>query len=109
MMAVVIRGDGVAAYCCAHLLRGAGLRVAVQRPDQSRLPAIMLSEATQALLRDVFEQEDLFRDLSRIQKRVVAWGPNSQPLELSHSAIVVSEEILLERLRPKLLFDDRHA
>jgi len=69
----------------------------------------MLIKATQVLLRDAFEHEDFFRDLSPIRKRVVAWGPHAQPLALSHSAIVVSEDILLERLRRKALFDDRLA
>jgi hypothetical protein len=31
---VLIRGDGVAAFCCARLLRNAGFRVAVERPER---------------------------------------------------------------------------
>ena len=35
----------------------------------------------------------------------MTWGPNSQSLALSHSAVGVSEQLLLERLRTKLLSD----
>jgi hypothetical protein len=57
----------------------------------------MLSDAAQHLIRDVFERENLFRGLPAIRKRVVAWG-SADPVELAHSAVVVSEEQLLERL-----------
>ena len=87
MHRVIIRGDGIAAYCCAHLLKAAGIRVSLDQTDRPRLPAIMLGEAALALIRDVFEQDDLFRDLPRIEKRVVAWGPNSTPVALDHSAV----------------------
>jgi hypothetical protein len=58
----------------------------------------MLSEAAQELIRDIFQNNDLFRDLPRIRKRVVAWGPEAAPVELDHSAVVVSEEDLLSGL-----------
>ena len=74
---VIIRGDGVAAYCCAHLLKAAGFRVSLDQTERRRLPAIMLGEAALALIREVFEREDLFRDLPRIERRVVAWGPKN--------------------------------
>src|SRR5437667_5116900 len=105
-MSVVIHGDGVAAYCCAHLLKTAGFRLTLDRPDRRRLPAILLGEPALALIRDVFEQDDLFRDLPRIEKRAVAWGPNSTPVALDHSAVVISEQCLLERLRPSLEKDN---
>jgi hypothetical protein len=93
---VLIRGDGVAARCCGHLLARAGYRVSVERTARRPVPLLMLSEAAQRLIRDVFERDDLFRDLPVIRKRVVAWG--SDPVELDHSAVVVSEEGLLDRL-----------
>ena len=102
-MDVVIRGDGVAAYCCAHLLRKAGLQVALERVDRPRLPVIMLGEQALALIRDVFEQPGLTDGLPRISQRIVAWGSNAQPVAVEHSAVVVSEEILLERIRPSLI------
>jgi hypothetical protein len=99
---VVIRGDGVAAYCCAHLLHKAAFRVSLDPVDRPRLPAIMLGEQALALIRDVFERPDLFTDLPRISKRVVAWGPDAQPLTVEHSAVVVSEDVLLDAIRPPL-------
>jgi hypothetical protein len=109
MMDVVIRGDGVAAYGCAYLLRAAGIRAGIETADRPRLPVIMIGDATQALIRDVFGQQDLFSGLPRIHNRVVAWGVNAQPSSFRHSAVVVSEEILLERLHSKLLRDDAPA
>jgi hypothetical protein len=99
MSQILIRGDGIAACCCVHLLRKNGFNVIHERKDRSRLPAIMLSDAALGLIRDVFERDDLFRDLPRIQKRVVAWGANPEPITLDHSAVVVSEEALLTGLR----------
>ena len=52
---ISIRGDGVAAYCAAHLLGKAGFRVSLRRTDRPRLPAILLSDAALALIREVFE------------------------------------------------------
>ena len=108
-MDVVIRGEGVAAYGCAHLLRAAGIRPVMETAARPRLPVIMIGESTQALLQDVFGQHDLFAGLPRIHKRMVAWGVNAQPSSLRHSAVVVSEEVLLERLRSTLLRDDPPA
>ena len=109
MRDVVIRGDGVAAYCCAHLLKAAGFRVALDRIDRPRLPVIMLGDAAVALIQDIFEQKHLFRDLPRIEKRVVAWGPEAVPVALDHSAVVVSEQFLLDSLWPGLELDSEPA
>jgi hypothetical protein len=95
---VLIRGDGVAARCCAHLLRQAGYEISFETVDRPRIPAIMLSDAAQGLIRDIFQKDDLFRDLPRIEKRIVAWGPGAAPVELNHSAVVVSEDFLLRSL-----------
>jgi hypothetical protein len=93
-MNIHIRGDGVAARCCAHLLD----RVSCERLSRPRIPVIMLSEAAQGLIRDIFQKEYLFRGLPRIRKRVVRWGPDAAPVELDHSAVIVSEEDLLDVL-----------
>jgi hypothetical protein len=93
---VRIRGDGVAARCCGHLLGQAGYRVSFEPTSRARVPAILLSDAAQSLMRDIFQREDLFFDLPVIRKRIVAWG--SEPVELDHSAVMVSEEVLLSRL-----------
>jgi hypothetical protein len=93
---VLIRGDGVAARCCGHLLSRAGYRVSFEKTGRPRVPLIMLSASAQHLIRDIFERDDLFRDLPVIRKRIVAWG--SDAVELEHSAVALSEEVLLDRL-----------
>jgi hypothetical protein len=62
----------------------------------------MIGGTTQRLFRDAFGQDDLFRDLPAITRRVVAWGPGSDPRVLPHSAVIVSEHDLLERLQPSV-------
>jgi len=37
MQRVIIRGDGIAAYCCAHLLKAAGIRVSL---DQTEIESV---------------------------------------------------------------------
>jgi hypothetical protein len=100
MNRVLVRGDGVAACCCAYLLGQAGIPVALERPSRPRLPAIMLSETAVSLIADVFGHKDLFRDLPRIRSRSVLWGSGTEAVTLPHSAVVVSEQILLDQLRP---------
>jgi hypothetical protein len=107
MAGVLIRGQGVGAYGCAHLLAAAGISVTVEETERPRLPAILLGEATQGLIRDVFGQNDLFRGLPRVERRVVEWGPNASLVTLPHSAVVISEEELSKRLRPAFLDDDQ--
>src|SRR5258708_6597818 len=103
MTHVAIRGDGVAASCCAYLLSKAGFHVSLEKVDRPRLPAIMLSDHALALIRDVFDRPDLFRNAPRIRKRMVAWGPDSKLLAVEHSAVVVSEETLLADIWPGAL------
>jgi hypothetical protein len=100
---VIIRGDGVAASCCAYLLSKAGFQIDPQPVARTRLPVILLGEQSLALIRDIFDQPGLFADLPRIRKRVVAWGPGAKPIQVEHSAVVVSEELLLESIRPALI------
>ena len=96
---VIIRGGGIAAWCCAFLLKKAGIHVVVEDTGRAKLPAILLSDAARALIRDIFETPTLFHDQLALHKRVVAWGTNSTPMSLDHSAIVVSEEVLLKNIR----------
>lgn len=100
MTGVRIRGDGVAARCCFHLLSCGGVPVSFEPTDRLRLPAIMLSEPALALIGEIFGREHLFRDFPRIRKRIVAWGRGARPVELEHSAVVVSEKLLLDSLGP---------
>jgi hypothetical protein len=48
----------------------------------------------------------LFRELPRVRSRVVLWGSEAQPVTLPHSGIVVSEEMLLDALRPEFRESD---
>ncbi len=57
----------------------------------------MISDASAELIRDVFGKPEFFQGAARISKRLVGWG-DAAPVELEHSAIVVSERRLLEEL-----------
>ena len=101
-MQVVIRGEGVAAYCCAHLLGKAGFGVTLERVGRPRLPVILLGDHALALIRDVFELPGPPQGALRVSRRVVAWGPHAKPRVLEHSALAVPEELLLQGIRPEL-------
>ena len=96
---IAIRGDGLAALGCVHLLGQAGFQVRLEGPARPKMPAIMLSGATQKLLGDVFGGAELFDGLTPVRRRIVAWGPDAKPAALPHSAVVVSEQELLRRIR----------
>lgn len=87
---VVIRGGGIAANTCAHLLRRGGLPVSRTSASRRPVPAILLSDTALGLLRDVFDRPDLFAGRPRIDRRIVAWG-DAAPVTLPHGAVVVSE------------------
>ena len=99
---VLICGGGVAGCCCANLLRRAGIHSIVEKVDRPRLPAIMLGQTTQKIFEDIFERGDLFEGCHRIHRRVVAWVEGRPPIRVPHSAVVLSEQALLDRieLRP---------
>jgi hypothetical protein len=98
MTSVAIHGQGLAARCCALLLSRASIPISIADSSHPRVPALVVSLATQRLLADVFEQPALFDNLPRIERRVVTWGPNAEPVNLPHHAVVISEEALLARL-----------
>jgi hypothetical protein len=95
---VLVRGDGVAAACCVRALSAHGLPLHVVKTARPKLAALLLSEVTQSLLGDLFADKSLFQGFPRIRKRVVAWGPGAEPVVLPHSALVVPEKDLVERL-----------
>jgi 2-polyprenyl-6-methoxyphenol hydroxylase-like FAD-dependent oxidoreductase len=101
-MSIRVRGSSVAAWCSVHLLTKAGFLPALERTARPRLPAIMLSEAALALIRDVFERPDLFNGAHRITRRVVRWGRDAEPMAFDHAAVVVSEGELLSELEQGL-------
>ncbi|HUI77118.1 MAG TPA: hypothetical protein VLY24_04365 [Bryobacteraceae bacterium] len=102
MTLISIRGGGIAACCCARLLTRAGLAVASEPAAHPKVPAVMLGEVTQRLLGDVFDRGDLFTGLHCIRRRAVLWG-NSEPTVLPHSAVVASEQEILNRLQAEML------
>jgi hypothetical protein len=69
----------------------------------------MLSASSQALFCDILELRDAFSSLPRIQKRVVKWGPRSETVVLPHSAVIVSEQFLVEMLQQKLFHVNPNA
>jgi hypothetical protein len=99
---VLIRGDGIAASCCAQSLLNGNVTISVAKAARSRPTWILLSESSQTLLFDLFGDRDLLRDMPRIRKRVVSWGDKSEPLVLPHSALVAPEQVLVENLWQKI-------
>lgn len=100
---VYIKGDGLAARCCAHLLRAAGAQVFGKGASSPRVPAMMLSPLALSLMRDVFGSPDLFSREFQIERRYVTWG-TADRAAMAHAAVVVSERTLLEALPAP--FDD---
>jgi hypothetical protein len=74
------------------------LPVSIVKAVRPKLSAVLMGEATQSLLTDLFMDQKLFQGLPRVRKRVVAWGPGSQTTVLPHSALVISEHDLLALL-----------
>lgn len=97
---VLIRGDGVAAACCAHLLSRAGFQIRLEPAGRPRVPSILLSQAALALIRDVFDRPELLADRPRTERRVVAWTPGAEPVAMPHAATVAHEGALLDLLAP---------
>jgi hypothetical protein len=95
---VEIEGDGVAAVCCAQLFSASGQTFTTSRVARPRLGSVLLSRQTLVLLSEIFPTVDLVSLCHPIQKRIVAWGPDSVPVTLAHSAWVISECDLLSRL-----------
>jgi hypothetical protein len=99
-MKVEVRGDGIAAFCCAHLLQQAGVDTALARSDRPRVPALLLSLPALQLIRDVFDRADLLSEREPIRKRVVQWDAKHPLLAMDHLGFVTSEEELLNGLLP---------
>ena len=95
---IAIHGPGIAACCCATLLSEQQATIVPVETSRSRLPAVLISDGTQALLREIFQNENLFEGLPRIRKRVVAWN-GAKPEVFPHSAVIVGEQAIGERLR----------
>jgi len=104
-MNILIRGDGVAASCCARLLTRYGIAVATQSADRPAQPVVMLSDPALMLLRDVLSEPNLFANSLHIDRRVVAWG-SAEPTAMPHSATIVTgadlEAALFARAMPSM-------
>ncbi len=87
---VSLQGSGIAATTCAHLLTLAGFRVATEMNYRPPVPTIVLSDAALALIRGVFDRPDLFADLPRLRRRVIAWG--GAPVLVANGATLASEQ-----------------
>src|SRR6266705_390989 len=109
MATIVLQGDGIAALTCGHLLQSAGFGVSIERAPRAYLPALMVSASSQALFNDVLELRDAFSSLPRIQKRVVKWGPYPELVAFPHSAVITSEQFLLEMMTPKVFHVDANS
>lgn len=96
-MNVTIRGNGIAAACCAHLLTRAGIPVAIVPVERQGVPAILLSDPALMLIRDVFDDATLFADRPRIAHRRVSWG-GSTPALVPQGGVLVSEAVLASTL-----------
>lgn len=90
MMRVAIRGSGMAATGCAQLLQRAGIQATRTSAPRPAVPAVMLSDAALALLRDVFDRPLLFTDRTRIVRRVVSWGQGPARV-MPHGATLIRE------------------
>jgi len=95
---VLISGQGLAACCCARLLQRAGLPIRLEPLSRPKIPAILASPATAFLLNDIFGESTLLQGFHPICRRVVAWNQTSAVVSLPHTATVVSEQALLDRL-----------
>jgi hypothetical protein len=95
---VHIEGDGVAAACCARLFSESEQPFSSSKVVRPKLGAVLLSSQTVALLAEIFPSAELAAVGHPIQKRVVAWGEAAEPINLPHSALVISETDLLSRL-----------
>jgi hypothetical protein len=101
---VAVVGDGIAAHACARLLRRGGIRVYFERGPARQSPVVLLSSATQHLLRDVFEVPLLFTGFHAIRRRIVKWGGSeAQTLVLPHVGVAVAESELLNRIGPAVV------
>ena len=95
---VAIHGQGIAASCCATLLREQQPIIVPAETSRPRLAAVLISDGTQALLREIFQNEKLFEGLPKIRKRVVAWN-GAKAESFPHSAVIVGEQAIGERLQ----------
>ena len=96
-MTVTLSGRGVAASCCAHLLRARGIATTMSDGHRPAGPVVMLSDAALALVREVFEAPDLFAGAPRVTRRIVAWG-GADPVAMPHDATILTAAAIARAL-----------
>ncbi|HEY9137412.1 MAG TPA: hypothetical protein VIM67_04010, partial [Terriglobus sp.] len=108
---VAVEGDGIASVCVARLLRDAGVPCHSEQQQRPKVAAILLSQATQHLLRTIFppthDRNDLFEGFLPIHRRIVLWGNSKEPVDLPHLGLVASEDVLLKRLWKQAPSEDK--
>jgi len=87
-VSILIRGGGVAAATCAHLLDADDFAVSWQTGAQGPTPPIMLSGAALSLMREVYGRPDLFGHCRPVKRRVVRWGAG-EAVAVPHDGVVV--------------------
>lgn len=92
---VAIDGDGVAALCCAHLLRQSEIPFFLSSASSFKQPAILIGTQAGSLLKEVCGREDLLQDGWAIERRVVLWGDKPEPVTVAHDGVAVPEERLI--------------
>lgn len=99
---IPVEGDGIASVCVARLLRDADIPCLSERQQRPKVAAILLSHATQHLLRTIFPttttQDDVFDGFLPIRQRIVLWGDAKEAVTLPHVGLVAPEDVLLKRL-----------
>lgn len=103
MPEAVLRGDGLAVAACNSLLSRAGWQVFHDLVERPKLPVVLLNQASQNLVRDVFANATALEGLHPIDKRIVRWGTGAQTLTIPHQALAVGEQTLLDLLSSKKL------
>jgi flavin-dependent dehydrogenase len=97
---VVLRGTGVAALTCAHLLGGSGWAVAGQ--DTRPQLHLLLQEKTAQLLAALWDDPDLLRDTHRVASRMVCWADPGAAEKVAAPGVVIAAEELRRRLAARL-------
>ena len=101
-MSIIVRGAGVAASTCSFLLQSAEFPMTSEAIVRPLVPAVMLPPSSQELFENVLKVSEVFRGAPQISKRIVKWGTNAKPMAFSHSAVVVSERFLLDRIESEI-------
>ena len=99
MRRALVIGAGLAGLTCARLLDRHGWDVEVRGPSPPPVPALVLSEPTCLLLRDVWQIDaGLFAGAQPLAGRAVRWGAESTVSTISDPAVAISGELLTRRL-----------